>query len=57
MQTTSKFKQNLRANLCIVSNYYMLGRRKCHIIHTRLKHQCSSLRADLFIQLQECNYL
>jgi hypothetical protein len=48
MQTTSKLKQNLRANLFIVSNYYMLGSRKCNIIHTRLRHQCSSLEADLF---------
>ena len=47
-QTISKFKQNLRANLFIVSNYYMLGSRKCNIIHTRLRHQCSSLGADLF---------
>jgi hypothetical protein len=26
----------------------MLGSRKCNIIHTRLRHQCSSLEADLF---------
>jgi hypothetical protein len=26
----------------------MLGSRKCNIIHTRLRHQCSSLGADLF---------
>jgi hypothetical protein len=26
----------------------MLGRRKCNIIPTRLRHQCSSLEADLF---------
>jgi hypothetical protein len=26
----------------------VLGSRKCNIIHTRLKHQCSSLGADLF---------
>ena len=31
-----------------VSNYYLLGSRKCNIIHTRLRHQCSSLGADLF---------
>ena len=48
IQTTSKLKQNLRAKLFIVSNYYMLGSRKCNIIHTRLRHQCSSLEADLF---------
>jgi hypothetical protein len=48
MQTTSKLKQNLRANLFIVSNYYMLRSKKCNIIHTRLRHQCSSLEADLF---------
>ena len=57
IQTTSKLKQYLRANVCIVSNYHMLGSRKCNIIHTRLKHQCSSLRADLSIQMQKCNYL
>ena len=48
IQTTSKFKQTLRANLFKVSNYYLLGSRKCNIIHTRLRHQCSSLGADLF---------
>ena len=50
VHTTSKFKQNVRANLFKVSNYYryMLGSRKCNIIHTRLRHQCSSLGADLF---------
>ena len=48
IQTTSKFKQILRANLFKVSNYYLLGSRKCNIIHTRLRHQCSSLGADLF---------
>ena len=26
----------------------MLGSRKCNIMHTRLRHQCSSLGADLF---------
>jgi hypothetical protein len=26
----------------------MLGSRKCNIIHTRLRHQCSLLGADLF---------
>ena len=26
----------------------MLGSRKCNIIHTILRHQCSSLGADLF---------
>jgi len=40
--------QTLRTNVCKVSTYYMLGGRKCNIIHTRLRHQCSSLGADLF---------
>ena len=48
IQTTSKFKHTLRANLFKVSNHYLLGSRKCNIIHTRLRHQCSSLGADLF---------
>ena len=48
MQTTSKLKQNVRANVFIVSSYYMLGSRKCNIIHTRLRQQCSPLGADLF---------
>jgi hypothetical protein len=48
IQTTSKFKQYLRANLFKVSNYYMLGSRKCNIMHTRLRHQCNSLGTDLF---------
>ena len=26
----------------------MFGSRKCNVIHTRLRHQCSSLGADLF---------
>ena len=29
-------------------SHNMLGSRKCNIIHTRLRHQCSSLGADLF---------
>jgi hypothetical protein len=41
-------KKKLRANWFIVSNYYVLGSRKCNIIHTRLRHQCSLLGADLF---------
>jgi hypothetical protein len=41
IQTASKFKQTLRANLFKVSNYYLLGNRKCNIIHTRLRHHCS----------------
>ena len=48
IQTTSKLRQNLRANLFKVSNYYLLGSRKCDIKHTRLRHECSSLGADLF---------
>jgi hypothetical protein len=48
IQTTSKIKQTLRSNSFKVSNYYLLGSRKCNIIHTRLRHQCSSLGADLF---------
>ena len=48
MQTASNFKQTLRTNLCKVSNYYMLGSRTCNIIHTRLRHPCSSSGADLF---------
>ena len=48
IQTTSKFKQTLRANLFKVFNYYLLGSRKCNLIHTRLRHQCSSLGADFF---------
>ena len=41
IQTTSRLKQNLRTNLFKVSNYYMLGSRKCNIMHTILRHQCS----------------
>ena len=48
MQITSKIKQTLRGNLLKVSNYYIIGSRKCNIIDTRLKHQCSSLGTDLF---------
>ena len=48
MQTTLKLKQTLKANLFKVSNYYLSGCRTCNIIHTRLRHQCSSLGADLF---------
>ena len=48
MQITSKVKQTLRGNLLKVSNYYIIGSRKCNIIDTRLKHQCSSLGTDLF---------
>ena len=38
----------LEMNSFKVSNYYLLGSRKCNIIHTRLRHQCSSLGTDLF---------
>jgi hypothetical protein len=48
IQTTSKLKQISRANLFKVFNNYLLGNRKCNIIHTRLRHQCSSLGSDLF---------
>ena len=48
IQATSKFKQTLRVHIFKVSNYHMLGSRKCNIIHIRLRHQCSSLEADLF---------
>jgi hypothetical protein len=38
----------------------MLGSRKCNIIHTRLRHQCSPLGADLFraniINDSSCHY-
>ena len=47
IQTTSKLQQTLRANLFKVSNCYLLGSTKCNIIQNRLKHQCSSLGADL----------
>jgi hypothetical protein len=32
----------------VSKRHYLLGSRKCNIIHTRLRHQCSSLGADLF---------
>ena len=56
IQTTSKFKQTLRANLLKVSNYYIIGSRKYNIMHTRLSHLYSSLGADLFRVRYNVNY-
>jgi hypothetical protein len=43
-----RISSTVLANLFKVFNYYLLGSRKCNIIHTRLRHQSSSLGADLF---------
>ncbi|PJE77993.1 hypothetical protein CI610_03077 [invertebrate metagenome] len=45
----SAFKSALAPNLpCSVPPYYLIGDRKLNIIHTKLRHECSSLNHDLY---------
>ena len=48
IQSFQCFKKCLSANTFHVPCYYLIGNRKNNIIHTRLRHRCSSLGADLF---------
>ena len=46
--TVETFKAALSANIIKLPAYYLCGKRKYNILHTRLRHQCSSLNYDLF---------
>ena len=45
--TLSSFKNRVKADIYKTPKYYNEGPRKLSILHTRLRHQCSSLNADL----------
>ena len=47
--TIQTFKAALDTNLKQLPSYHLYGKRKNNIIHTRLRHQCSSLNYDLFL--------
>ena len=46
--TLAIFKNKVKGNIAKPPEYYREGPRKYNILHTRLRHQCSSLKADLF---------
>ena len=41
------FKNRVKGDIYKPPEYYNEGSRKLNILHTRLRHQCSSLNADL----------
>jgi hypothetical protein len=45
--TISLFKNRVKGDIYKPPEYYNEGSRKLNILHTRLRHQCSSLNADL----------
>jgi hypothetical protein len=45
--TLSSFKNRVKVDIYKTPKYYNEGPRKLSILHTRLRHQCSSLNADL----------
>ena len=45
--TLSSFKNRVKGYIYKPPKYYNEGPRKLSILHTRLRHQCSSLNADL----------
>ena len=45
--TLSSFKNRVKGDIYKSPKYYNEGPRKLNISHTRLRHQCSSLNADL----------
>jgi hypothetical protein len=47
LQTISQFKSKMKGEQFRLPVYYGEGSRKFNILHTRLRHQCSSLKADL----------
>ena len=47
LRTTSQFKLKIKGKQFRPPVYYGAGSRKFSILHTRLRHQCSSLKADL----------
>ena len=46
--TLNNFKCKIKDVVVKPPDYYRDGTRRFNILHTRLRHQCSSLRADLF---------
>ena len=50
LQNINSFKNRLRLDVVTAKppNYYSVGNRQFNIIHTRLRHRCSNLNADLF---------
>ena len=48
IDSVCKFKQFICPVIKEVPDYYDFGKRSLNIIHTRLRHNCSSLNADLF---------
>ena len=47
-QTLSHFKNYIKKTCKIVRNYPSDGERVSYILLTRIRHNCSSLNADLF---------
>jgi hypothetical protein len=47
LQTISQFKLKIKGEQFRPPVYYGEGCRKFNTLHTRLRHQCSSLKADL----------
>jgi hypothetical protein len=45
--TLSSFKNRVKVDINKTPKYYNEDPRKLSILHTRLRHQCSSLNADL----------
>jgi hypothetical protein len=48
LPTFSKFKKNIQPIQIPVASFYNIGDRKTNIIHTKLRHRCSGLNADLY---------
>ncbi|PJE77717.1 hypothetical protein CI610_03355 [invertebrate metagenome] len=44
----SRFKSKIENNRDILPIYYLTGNRKLNVLHTRLRHVCSSLNYDLY---------
>ena len=47
-QSSHAFKNTLKLDFLPVPSYYFIGNRNENIIHTKMRHRCSSLNADLF---------
>jgi glucan phosphoethanolaminetransferase (alkaline phosphatase superfamily) len=47
-QPISKFKKAIQPVQIPVASFYNIGDRKTNIIHTKLRHRCSGLNADLY---------
>ena len=48
LPTFSKFKKAIQPVQIPVASFYNIGDRKTNIIHTKLRHRCSGLNADLY---------